>query len=474
MEEKVTRQYPLVSPYVKAYGEVFLGTYVPSFDIFYAHPAFRKNGRLQVWAVRILVEVLSWYRPDYDEDGQPVQRFPGERFALNYQRLSEKYRVSKRTLERAVKFLQEKGFLEVEVQYLQDAFGRMIGKRTLVAPNYTALHEVMEDLLGETRETEPGAQYPNGHRSDTSDASETRSDKHDASGNFLASPKRHICPTEATSLSHRSDISDAPKRQVCRLLNKNPVNKIPVNKNLSHPPAQQKIKAAANGRNKKFEESFPKRHTPSAHKAHPTENVLRDLGVPGKLRSSLAGMLESGQVTVEDVVAELCRCYSDSEVRKPVIVMATSLLRGNRPPREFYEPEALQHLPESIVEVLEKARWLSDGEESPKHDDPLEDLTWTSKTSSEMERVPDHLRPLWKKVLDSFRREMSPQSFQYLERAYPVGLENGVLTIQAADEADREWLASRVTNGMRNKLLGILGERVEVRFISAQAESCPG
>ncbi len=393
----MSKRYPVASPYVEAYEQVFLGTYVPSFDAFYAHPAFRKKGRLQVWAVRVLVEVLSWYRPDYTEDGQAMQRFPGRRLVLNYDYLARKYRVSKRTLERAVKFLEERGFLDVEVQYVQDVFGRMVGKRTLVAPNYEGLRRVVEDLLKEIQEAgdaaSPASSAPNG-RSDNSDVSEAhRSDNFDASASFSASPKRQLCPTEATSLSSRSDNSDAPKRQVCRMLTKLQMTKLHEDKTPSHPPAL-KNKAAGGGddinqassqevqakngpeaqagppevqtgngfvpspkREKTPGEIMSRSGVATAHPAAPQtpDGFLATLGLPVRLRRELAAMLDRRERTWQDLLAELARCYADFQagrLQRPAVAAAVSLLRGNLAPPEFYDPEVQRrHLPDRIWEA---------------------------------------------------------------------------------------------------------------------------
>ncbi len=387
----MSKRYPVTSPYVEAYERIFLGTYVPSFDAFYAHPAFRKNGRLQVWAVRVLVEVLAWYRPDYTEDGQAVQRFPGRRLVLNYDYLARKYRVSRRTLERAVRFLQEQGFLEVEVQYIQDAFGRMVGKRTLVAPNYEGLRRVVEDLVKESQEIADAA-------SPVASAANSRSDNSGASASFSASPKRQLCPAEATSLSHRSDNSDAPKRQVCRMLTKPQKTKPHKNKTPSHPPAL-KNKAVGGGgdinqaspqeaqtqkaeagppegqKGSRFVSSPREQKVPvkimSSNKAETSatapqaasnvERFLATLGLPGHLRRDLAALLGRRERTWQDLLAELARCYADFQaghLKRPVVAAAVSLLRGNVAPPEFYDPAVQRrYLPERVWEVVpEEAR----------------------------------------------------------------------------------------------------------------------
>ncbi len=79
---------------------------------------------------------------------------------------------------------------------------------------------------------------------------------------------------------------------------------------------------------------------------------------------------------------------------------------------------------------------------------------------------PAHL--LWEKVLQHFRRELHPGSFKrWVQPARPLDFDGQTLTIAVPDAQTREWLASRLTNGLRHKLTGLLGYTVNVRFVIA-------
>ena len=73
---------------------------------------------------------------------------------------------------------------------------------------------------------------------------------------------------------------------------------------------------------------------------------------------------------------------------------------------------------------------------------------------------------LWKKVLQQFQQEMSPSSFNtWVRPSRAVAFDGQTLTIAAPNAYARDWLASRLTNGLKRKLLGLLGRPVDVQFV---------
>lgn len=80
---------------------------------------------------------------------------------------------------------------------------------------------------------------------------------------------------------------------------------------------------------------------------------------------------------------------------------------------------------------------------------------------------------LWQKVLDLFRHEMSPTSFEtWLRPSRAVAFDGTTLTVAAPNAYARDWLESRLSNGLRRKLVSLLGRKVQVRFV-VQAEPAP-
>ena len=218
------------------------------------------------------------------------------------------------------------------------------------------------------------------------------------------------------------------------------------------------------------------------------ERVLRDLGVPRKLRPRLLRALRAGDVTVEDFVAELARCYRDAakgRVERPVVAAVASLLSDNRAPREFYDPDAwAEHLPEPVWELLFRAGWIP--ETNVASDDHVTDeahetveVDWDTAlpvldaSATEREDAPAELSPEMAQAVQAVEKakrlleaEMSPSSFRAFVAPLSVAaFKDGTLTLAVPSPYHRDWAESRLTNGLRRKLLGILGRPVEVRFI---------
>ncbi len=73
---------------------------------------------------------------------------------------------------------------------------------------------------------------------------------------------------------------------------------------------------------------------------------------------------------------------------------------------------------------------------------------------------------LWKKVLQQFQREMSPSSFNtWVRPSRVLNFDGKTLTIAAPNAYARDWLESRLTNGLKRKLVGLLGYPVDVQFV---------
>ena len=218
------------------------------------------------------------------------------------------------------------------------------------------------------------------------------------------------------------------------------------------------------------------------------ERVLRDLGVPRKLRPRLLRSLRAGDVTVEDFVAELARCYRDAakgRVERPVVAAVASLLADNRAPREFYAPAAwAEHLPKPVWDLLFRVGWipeepegaqggfptdepsepawdvLPNGERAPSpHPEAADAASGLSPETQQAVRAVEEA----KRLLGS---EMPPVSFdRFVSPLRVVAFDGRTLTLAAPDAYARDWAESRLTNGLGRKLLGILGRPVEVRFI---------
>ena len=215
------------------------------------------------------------------------------------------------------------------------------------------------------------------------------------------------------------------------------------------------------------------------------ERVLRDLGVPKKYRRRLAAALRQGEIAVEDLAAELARCYRDAakgRIERPVLAAVVSLLEDNRAPREFYDPSVwAEHLPEPVWDVLARAGWIPEDADVREADagedlfDALMETTWNTEADrpgapESGSRPPPPGDPeaenLWKKVLRQFRQEMSPASFNtWIRPSRAVAFDGRTLTIAAPNAYAREWLESRLTNGLKRKLVGLLGRQVDVRFV---------
>ncbi len=85
------------------------------------------------------------------------------------------------------------------------------------------------------------------------------------------------------------------------------------------------------------------------------------------------------------------------------------------------------------------------------------------------------LSALWKQILGLFQNEMSPTSFDtWLRPSRAVAFDGQTLTVAAPNAYARDWLESRLSNGLRRKLVGLLGRHVQVRFVvQPQGEPTP-
>ena len=94
----------------------------------------RDNGRTYYLAIHLLAEIVYWYRPTQreDKDGNIIKsnKFSGDKLQLSYRDLMVKLDESKHNLQRAMKYLIEKGFISQEL-------------RTITLKNGRKLHNVM-------------------------------------------------------------------------------------------------------------------------------------------------------------------------------------------------------------------------------------------------------------------------------------------------------------------------------------------
>ena len=87
--------------------------------------------------------------------------------------------------------------------------------------------------------------------------------------------------------------------------------------------------------------------------------------------------------------------------------------------------------------------------------------------------LPASVRQWWQVVQGQLRREMPKAAFDAWARdAYPLafadangGGGDAVLTVAAANDYAREWLAERLTKTLERKLAGLAGKPVRVQFV---------
>lgn len=75
---------------------------------------------------------------------------------------------------------------------------------------------------------------------------------------------------------------------------------------------------------------------------------------------------------------------------------------------------------------------------------------------------------LWERVADLLRNDIAPTSFQtWVAPCRGLRFDGQTLVVAAPNAYARDWLADRVTDLIRQKLLGLLGQRVNVEFCVA-------
>ncbi|NJD60923.1 MAG: hypothetical protein FIA98_16130 [Anaerolineae bacterium] len=78
-------------------------------------------------------------------------------------------------------------------------------------------------------------------------------------------------------------------------------------------------------------------------------------------------------------------------------------------------------------------------------------------------------------TLDQLRLDMPKSSFDtWVQDASFISFEEGIFTVGTPNEYGREWLASRLTSTFTRLLIGILNQKVEVRFIVVEETSEDG
>ena len=488
------KKYPVTSPYVERRSRLDIGLHIPVPVPFLAHPDFQqKSGVPNLLAIMVLSEILNWYRPIWEEvevaEGKTkpraFQRFEGDAFVLNYAYLANRFGYSIWAVKRAVYFLRDRGLLILETRAVQDEqTGEMVGKHTVAIPNFDRLAEILSP-----------ANYGGGEPEEITDAHSgpRRADAH-------SNARRPDKGTDAHPDAHRTDAHSDARRVTdahtdahpnARELQKSVKDKnqfkaaaelikAPGDENLSRNPSAddnpETPQGTAEARDHQGSDGTLSRPDPRGEVAPEPERMLRDLGVPKKFRKRLAAAMRRGSITPEDLVAELARCYRDwerGEISRPVLAAVTSLLEDNRAPREFYDP-ATWDFPEDVWDILVRAGWVGDHVEADAEPEwPIVPKPASSEGGSG--EPSDQLAALWRKVLNIFRREMPPTSFRrYLEPARPLAFENDVLTIATTDDEAREWLEGRITNGLKRKLVGLLGRQVDVRFVVANPAEMGG
>lgn len=141
---------------------------------------------------------------------------------------------------------------------------------------------------------------------------------------------------------------------------------------------------------------------------------------------------------------------------------------GNRYPEG---PRSLGNLPEEpgrersgpVACVGGSGRAEGDGASSPRPEEggPLDSRSGAQQTIGGVS-----LRAVWSAAQDELRASLPGPSYQnWVRTAQPVGLEDGVLVIAAANSFARDWLAERLSDQIARAVARVAGAWHDVRFI---------
>lgn len=75
-------------------------------------------------------------------------------------------------------------------------------------------------------------------------------------------------------------------------------------------------------------------------------------------------------------------------------------------------------------------------------------------------------KDIWEKILQSLQSQMSRAVFESRVKTCRLySIEEGIVTIEARDEEDREWLQERLSQTIRQLFVGIMSRDMHIRFV---------
>lgn len=103
-----------------------------------------------------------------------------------------------------------------------------------------------------------------------------------------------------------------------------------------------------------------------------------------------------------------------------------------------------------------------------KYRDFLENQNDASEEETETRKsVNPELDGIWNSVLSQLKISMTPHTFAlWVEKTYPISLQEDVLKIQAENIDTQEWLKDHLSTSAENLLVGVLKKRISVEFIT--------
>lgn len=187
-------------------------------------------------------------------------------------------------------------------------------------------------------------------------------------------------------------------------------------------------------------------------------------GEPGIVKGKLA----LDRIEPEYALAVVAHCYAlrrrrdnPKGLNSPAAMAYTMLLNGRKPRAEFIA-DPVQGLPESYLSLI----GLQSSEEHPAQDEPdLEVVTATADRAQSL-ITPGSAAREWQSAMEFIRADMPRGLFErYVKPTRAVSFDGGVFTVGAPTQEACDWLESRMEKIVEHILVGILTQRVAVRFV---------